>query len=156
MIYSKCYKTILGDITFLSNDKYLLKLQFGNFPRETSSSSLILDNAYAQLNEYLIGRRKYFDIPFLIEGSSFQEKVLTELCKIPYGEVCSYKEIAKRINNEKAYRAIGLANNKNPLPIIIPCHRVIGSNGKLVGYAGGLHIKQFLLNLEQRFMKKYF
>ncbi len=156
MIYSKCYKTILGDITCTASDTFLLKLQFGNFSQGKAGNSSILDETCYQLNEYLLGKRKYFNIPILIEGSNFQKKVLTELCKIPYGVTCSYKEVAKRIGNEKACRAVGLANHKNPIAIIIPCHRVINHNGKLGGYGIGVSTKQFLLNLEQSVMKKCF
>lgn len=90
-----------------------------------------------------------FDLPLDARGTEFQKKVWNELLRIPYGETKSYKDIAVAIGNEKACRAIGMANNKNPIPIIIPCHRVIGSNGKLVGYAGGLNVKEKLLNIEK-------
>ncbi len=101
-----------------------------------------------QLDEYFQGKRKKFNIPYKLEGTAFQKKVWAELCKIPYGTTKSYKEIALAIGNAKASRAIGNANNKNPLGIIIPCHRVIGANGTLVGYAGGVDAKEYLLNLE--------
>lgn len=105
---------------------------------------------YKQLNEYLEGSRKLFDVKYKIEGTEFQKKVYKALCDIPYGETRSYKEIAIAIGNEKAVRAVGMANNRNPITIIVPCHRVIGSNGKLVGYAGGLDMKEYLLDLEKR------
>ena len=91
-----------------------------------------------------------FDLPLLKDGTDFQISVWNELLKIPYGETRSYKDIAVAINNEKAVRAVGMANNRNKISIFIPCHRVIGSNKKLVGYGGGLEIKEFLLNLEKR------
>ena len=101
--------------------------------KETS----LIKNTKQQLDEYFAGKRKKFDIPIKLEGTDFQIKVWKELLKIPYGETCSYLDIAKRIGNPKASRAVGMANNKNKIIIIVPCHRVIGSNKKLVGYACG-------------------
>ena len=110
----------------------------------------LIKKAASQLFEYLNGKRRDFNLPLLKEGTDFQISVWNELLKIPYGETCSYKDIAIAINNEKAVRAVGMANNKNKISIFIPCHRVIGSSKKLVGYGGGLEIKEFLLNLEKR------
>ena len=108
----------------------------------------IIKKSFKEIKEYLEGKRKYFDIPFELEGTDFQKKVWLELLKIPYGEVITYKCLAKRINNPKAVRAVGGACNRNPLAIIIPCHRVIGSNGKLVGYRYSIELKKYLLDLE--------
>ena len=108
-----------------------------------------IKKAYIELKEYLDGKRKVFDIPIKLNGTDFQKKVWEELLKIPYGETKSYLDIAKSIGNPKACRAVGMANNKNKIIIIVPCHRVIGSNKKLVGYAGGLDVKEKLLNLEK-------
>ncbi len=102
-----------------------------------------------EIIEYFEGKRKEFNLELFIEGTEFQKKVWNELLKIPYGERKSYGEIAKNIGNPKAARAIGMACNKNKIPIIIPCHRVVGSNQKLVGFAGGLEVKSILLNLER-------
>lgn len=110
----------------------------------------LIKKATSQLFEYLNEKRRDFNLPLLKEGTDFQISVWNELLKIPYGETRSYKDIAIAINNEKAVRAVGMANNRNKIPIFIPCHRVIGSNKKLVGYGGGLEIKEFLLNLEKR------
>ena len=110
----------------------------------------LIKKATSQLFEYLNGKRRDFNLPLLKEGTDFQISVWNELLKIPYGETRSYKDIAIAINSEKAVRAVGMANNRNKIPIFIPCHRVIGSNKKLVGYGGGLEIKEFLLNLEKR------
>ena len=110
----------------------------------------LIKKAASQLFEYLNEKRRDFNLPLLKEGTDFQISVWNELLKIPYGETRSYKYIAIAINNEKAVRAVGMANNRNKIPIFIPCHRVIGSNKKLVGYGGGLEIKEFLLNLEKR------
>ena len=113
--------------------------------KETS----LIKNTKQQLDEYFAGKRKKFDIPIKFNGTDFQVKVWEELLKIPYGETCSYLDIAKRIGNPKASRAVGMANNKNKIIIIVPCHRVIGSNKKLVGYACGLDVKEKLLELER-------
>ena len=104
-----------------------------------------------ELDEYFIGKRKVFDLPLKFSGTKFQERVWNALLKIPYGETRTYKDIAAAIGNNKASRAVGMANNKNNIIILIPCHRVIGSNGKLVGYAGGLEMKEYLLNLEKKY-----
>ncbi len=101
-----------------------------------------------QLSEYFDGSRKMFDFKYELRGTEFQKKVWNALLQIPYGETRTYKDIAIAVGNEKACRAVGLANNKNPISIAVPCHRVIGVNGKLVGYAGGLEIKEYLLKME--------
>jgi len=103
---------------------------------------------FNQLKEYFAGTRKEFDIPLDIEGTDFQKKVWNELQKIPYGKTISYKSLSEKLGDVKAIRAVGKANGQNPIAIIIPCHRVIGANGTLVGYAGGLAIKEKLLHLE--------
>lgn len=107
-------------------------------------------NVFLQLGEYFLGKRIDFDIPLKPLGTDFQLSVWKALTQIPYGQTCSYKDIAYAINNEKSCRAVGMANNRNPISFIIPCHRVIGANGKLVGYGGGLPIKSALLDLEKR------
>jgi methylated-DNA-[protein]-cysteine S-methyltransferase len=112
-----------------------------------------LEPVVRQLNLYFAGELEDFDLRLAPEGTGFQMKVWKRLLEIPYGETTSYGELAKRIGNANACRAVGLANGSNPIPIIIPCHRVIGSNGKLTGYGGGLPIKEKLLALERRQMK---
>ena len=112
------------------------------------SKPQLTDRVYSQLEEYFAGTRTTFDFPYRLEGTPFQLQVWHELEKIPYGVTCSYKDIAIAIGNEKAVRAVGGANNKNPMAIVVPCHRVIGTNRKLVGYAAGVEIKQLLLDLE--------
>ena len=107
-----------------------------------------------QLDEYFAGKRKTFDLPLAPKGTAFQQKVWSALQEIPYGEVCTYKDIAVAIGNPKGCQAVGGANGKNPIAIIIPCHRVIGKNGKLVGYAGGMENKKFLLGLEKSHLRK--
>ena len=103
-----------------------------------------------QLRAYFAKELETFELTLAPEGTDFQQSVWNELCGIPYGETISYGELAKRVGNPKASRAVGAANGQNPIPIIIPCHRVIGSDGKLTGFGGGLPIKQELLALEQR------
>ena len=107
------------------------------------------DDLGTQLTEYFEGRRRAFDLPLAPDGTPFQLRVWNALLDIPYGETISYGELAARIGDRSASRAVGLANGSNPLPIVIPCHRVIGSNGKLTGYGGGLAVKQQLLSLER-------
>ncbi len=130
-----------GNITFF-------KKIFDESITDFGTKTKLTDKAYTQLLEYFDGKRKQFDVPYKLTGTDFQVKVWSALCDIPYGETRSYKDIAKAVGNEKASRAIGMANNKNPITVIVPCHRVIGANGKLVGYAGGLEMKEFLLNME--------
>ena len=120
-------------------------------PRKESrrnSESSILIRTSKQINEYFNGTRKVFEIPFQLNVSPFYNKVLLEVKKIKYGDVASYGKIAKMVGNSKAVRAVGTANAKNPLPIIIPCHRIVSSNGNLGGYSGGLDKKSFLLDHE--------
>lgn len=108
----------------------------------------LLQEARRQLNAYFAGKLKVFDIPYSLEGTPFQQKVWRALCDIPYGTCITYGELAKRIGDPKACRAVGMANGRNPLPILVPCHRVIGSGGRLTGYTGGLDIKIKLLQIE--------
>ena len=105
--------------------------------------------AVKELEEYFQGKRKEFTVPCGPEGTDFQKRVWEAHTRIPYGVTRTYKEIAVEIGNSRASRAVGMANHKNPVPIIIPCHRVVGSDGRLTGYAGGLGVKEFLLNLER-------
>jgi len=108
----------------------------------------LLQEVRRQLNAYFAGKLKVFDIPYSLEGTPFQQKVWRALCDIPYGTCITYGELAKRIGDPKACRAVGMANGRNPLPILVPCHRVIGSGGRLTGYTGGLDIKIKLLQIE--------
>ena len=112
-------------------------------------------NAQKQLDEYFAGKRTQFSVPFQLQGTSFQKKVYQALLKIPYGKTQSYADIARIIGHDRAYRAVGSANHVNRLPIIIPCHRVIGSKGKLVGFRGGLEIKSWILAHEQQHKKNF-
>ena len=146
----------IGGIQITDNGLGITSLKFLKsevFNNGGEIPSPIAEKAIKQLDEYFNGKRKAFDLPLSIEGTNFQKTVWEELLKIPYGETLSYKDIAVRIGNPKAARAIGGANNKNRIPIIIPCHRVIGKNGALVGYSNGPEIKEFLLNLESKYIK---
>jgi methylated-DNA-[protein]-cysteine S-methyltransferase len=118
-------------------------------PEWQESSGGAVREAVKQLREYFAGRRTEFDLSVAPEGTAFQRSVWRQLQEIPYGETISYGELARRVGNPNASRAVGAANGKNPIPIVIPCHRVIGSNGKLTGFGGGLPIKEALLTLER-------
>ncbi len=118
--------------------------------QDMGEKSPFSDAVFAEILEYFAGERKVFSFSYAGEGTPFQQKVWKALCDIPYGETRSYKDIAVAIGNEKACRAVGMANNKNPIGVVVPCHRVIGSTGKLVGYASGVEMKAYLLALEAR------
>jgi len=129
-------------ISYISFNKKNISKEYIN--KETP----LIKKTINQLDEYFSGKRKVFDIPINPQGTDFQIKVWEALQTIPYGKTNSYGEIAGMIGNQKASRAVGMANNRNPIAIIIPCHRVIGHSGNLTGYAGGLELKQQLLKLE--------
>lgn len=146
------YDTKIGRIGIAENRIGITDVFFGEADRLKNSvlkETYILQQAVKQLKEYLSCKRRDFKLPLYLEGTDFQKSVWAALRDIPYGETRSYKQIAEQIGNPKAYRAVGMANNKNPIAIIIPCHRVIGSNGKLIGYGGGIDLKERLLNLEK-------
>ncbi|NLC45483.1 MAG: methylated-DNA--[protein]-cysteine S-methyltransferase, partial [Clostridiales bacterium] len=149
------YETAVGRIGIKENGSAITEIYFEK--EESHEGSPFIDHIDAslaetpllkktgqQLMEYFIGQRKSFDLPLAPKGTPFQLKVWKALLDIPYGETRSYKDIAIAVGNPKASRAVGMANNRNPISIIIPCHRVIGSNGKLVGYGGGLSVKEYL------------
>jgi methylated-DNA-[protein]-cysteine S-methyltransferase len=119
-----------------------------------NDANRLLVDAVAQLRDYFSGRRKSFELPLDPQGTEFQQKVWKALMDIPYGETRNYREIATAVGSPRAMRAVGAANGRNPLPIIVPCHRVIGADGKLVGYAGGLTVKKLLLELEVKQAKE--
>ncbi len=110
---------------------------------------MLSDWAFNQVCEYVKGIRKTFDFPYELHGTEFQKKVWNALCQIPYGETRTYKQIAAAVGSPKANRAVGMANNRNPIMVVVPCHRVIGTDGALIGYAGGLDMKKALLELER-------
>lgn len=144
------YRTIIGPLFILENNGSIVGISnkvegWQGINKETE----VIKETYRQLSEYFAGKRDSFDIPIKTQGTDFQEKVWNALKQIPYGETRSYKEIAIAIGKPKAMRAVGMANNRNPIMIVIPCHRVIGANGQLIGYGGGLDVKEKLLTLEK-------
>lgn len=145
------YKSPLGVITIEEKDGAVSRIYLPNQkPDMLENTSVFLEKAKKQFEEYFSGERQIFELSLNFDGcTDFMTRVYRELIKIPYGETASYKDIAERVGSPKAYRAVGLANNKNPLPIIVPCHRIVGADGKLVGYAGGLDFKEKLLELEK-------
>jgi methylated-DNA-[protein]-cysteine S-methyltransferase len=152
--YRTCDSPI-GPLLLAGDERGLRFLLFGNGRRPVGAEPDwepdrgLLKHATGQLTAYFEGKLRAFEVPVSPVGTTFQQRVWAELQRIPYGETISYAELAKRLGNPKAVRAVGLANGSNPISIIIPCHRVIGSNGSLVGYGGGLPIKQALLALER-------
>ena len=153
--FFKIIKSPIGSLVLISDKSALFGIEFGNEKVEnfsnkpTKENHPILLKTEKQLKEYFVGNRKEFDIPLKLEGTDFQKKVWQELLKIPFGKTISYEQLAEKMGDKNKARAVGNANGKNPIPIIIPCHRVIEKNGKLGGFGGGLHIKQFLLELEK-------
>ena len=144
------YITIIGPLFILENNGSIVGISnkvegWQGINKETE----VIKETYRQLSEYFAGKRDSFDIPIKTQGTDFQEKVWNALKQIPYGETRSYKDIAIAIGKPKAMRAVGMANNRNPIMIVIPCHRVIGANGQLIGYGGGLDVKEKLLTLEK-------
>lgn len=144
------YDTPVGKLCIGEEDDSITRVTWSKVPQEyiQEETELIL-NCKIQLEEYFAGNRKQFDLPLAPKGTDFQKRVWKALTDIPYGETRTYGEIAAAVGNPKAARAVGMANNKNPIGIIVPCHRVVGADGKLVGYAGGMEKKEWLLNLEQ-------
>ncbi|EJL6393485.1 methylated-DNA--[protein]-cysteine S-methyltransferase [Vibrio navarrensis] len=144
----------LGEMTLQANDEGILGIWFTTQTTrpddlgQEDANHPVLGLALTQLNEYFLGKRTQFDLPIAAKGTAFQMQVWQALTTIPYGETWSYQELANAVGNPKAVRAVGLANGKNPVSIVVPCHRVIGKNGKLTGYAGGIERKQWLLERE--------
>ncbi|WP_305037415.1 methylated-DNA--[protein]-cysteine S-methyltransferase [Gracilibacillus salinarum] len=166
-LYFMEYQSPIGPILLLKQGDQIVYIKYGSLrekeadvrkwcqkhglPLEWHESSERFDDIVIQLEEYFQQKRTTFTIPYKFYGTSFQQKVWQALAtKVDYGKTCSYQDIANYIESPKAVRAVGGANNKNPISIIVPCHRVIGKNGKLVGYGGGLDKKEYLLSLEQK------
>jgi len=145
------YESDFGKIMIESDGSAITSVKSGTGikPAGNPKADALTDKTATQLDEYFAGKRSRFDLPLNPIGTDFQRRVWNALSDIPYGETRSYKQIACAVGNPKACRAVGMANNKNPIWIIIPCHRVIGSGGSLTGYGGGLEMKQKLLDLEQ-------
>jgi len=157
---TKYYATIkspIGELMLVADDTALTGVYFGGHDHVPAASEgwtrdaqhPVLRKAALQLQEYLSGKRKSFEIPLRLTGTDFQEKVWQQIARIPYGETISYAELAKRAGNPQAIRAAGTTTGRNPVSIIVPCHRVVGKNGGLGGFGGGLDRKRFLLSLER-------
>ncbi len=138
----------MGPLTLLGTEDALTRVLFGDAFWDAGDSVPVLEQAARELEEYFAGERRDFTVPLAPEGTAFQRLVWAEVLKIPYGTTATYGDIAARIGKSGAAMAVGQANSRNPIPILVPCHRVIGANGKLVGYTGGMHIKKTLLAVE--------
>jgi len=147
------YETMFGKMVVVSDGSAINAVFIENFKEcdGKKAANAVTDKTAKQLDEYFSGKRKKFDLPLRPKGTAFQQTVWNGLISIPYGDTKSYKQVAQLLGNPDASRAVGMANNKNPIVIIIPCHRVVGSNGSLVGYAYGLEMKKKLLELEKKF-----
>lgn len=147
--------TPVGTMTVTASECSIVEVRFcteppvGSLPCSEAEAPELLRQAARELKEYFAGERQRFTVPLAPQGSEFQKKVWDALQTIPYGETRTYKDIAIQIGHNLSYRAVGMANNRNPIAILIPCHRVIGYDGKLTGYAAGIGIKERLLDLEK-------
>ncbi len=137
----------IGPLTLVEEDGAIVQLLFGAYGSDGAKTP-VLSEAEQQLTEYFSGRRREFTLPLKPAGTAFQQAVWQALRGIPFGETRSYAEIAQSVKRPRAFRAVGMANHCNPIPVIIPCHRVVGSDGSLTGYAGGLEAKRILLQME--------
>jgi methylated-DNA-[protein]-cysteine S-methyltransferase len=155
-IFISYVESPIGTIEIKADEQSILSVQFKDTNKvETSfSENEISKNGKQQLSEYFASERKEFELPLKLSGTDFQNKVWTELQVIPYSKTISYLQLAKNLGDPKCIRAAGTANGKNPFAIVVPCHRVIGSNGDLIGYAGGLWRKQWLLEHEHNLQKQ--
>jgi methylated-DNA-[protein]-cysteine S-methyltransferase len=153
---TKKVRSPIGPLTLASRDGKLTALHLDPpaAPLGKSAGSEVLEEAARQLDAYFAGKLTDFDLPLSMGGSDFQRRVWDCLRLIPYGETWSYGQVAQKVGNSKACRAVGMANNRNPIAIIVPCHRVIGAGGALVGYGGGLDRKSWLLDHERRVRAK--
>jgi methylated-DNA-[protein]-cysteine S-methyltransferase len=148
--YFGYYHSPIGILEIICSEDAVLSVMFVDKEMPVEENNIVLEKTVSQLDEYFNGMRKEFDLKISLDGTDFQKKVWNELLNIPYGTTLSYKELAIKIGNEKGVRAVGNANGKNMIWIIVPCHRVIGTNGSLTGYAGGLDRKQWLLEHEKK------
>lgn len=152
------YDSTIGRISIADNGRAITDVFFGRIhslqTRFKDKETTLNLQALEEIQEFLAGTRKSFSVPLALKGTPFQVSVWEALQNIPYGETRSYRDIAEEIGNPNSYRAVGLANNKNPVSIIIPCHRVIGANGDMIGYGGGLNKKKRLLDIEAKYKDK--
>jgi len=150
MQYLASFQSPVGFLILKSDEQAITSVSFSETDIQEQNSCAILETCKEQLDNYFSGKSFAFDLPLSPEGTEFQQKVWVELLKIPYGETITYMELAVRLGDAKAIRAVGTANGRNPIAIIIPCHRVIGAGNKLTGYAGGIWRKKILLELEMK------
>ena len=151
--YTACYQSEIGPFEIAGNQKGILTIKFNKKPSKIARIlPVCMRECLRQLDEYFKGRRQKFNVPLQLVGTDFQKAVWRQLKKIPFGRTASYGDVARAIDRPKAFRAVGNANNKNPIPVIIPCHRVIGSDGKLVGFGGGIWRKEWLLDHEKNLL----
>ncbi len=149
---SAIYKSEIGPLEVVGNPKGILTITFVEDESGADRSlPACMKESLRQLDEYFKGKRKKFSVPLLPEGTDFQKAVWRQLQRIPFGQTASYGDVARAVGSPRAFRAVGNANNKNRIPLIIPCHRVIGSDGKLVGFGGGIWRKEWLLDHEKSF-----
>ena len=146
--YYGYYTSEIGMLEVGGTDTAITSLYFVEERREGVESCPVVDEAIRQVDEYFGGTRRAFDLPLALAGTDFQRRVWRQLLAVPYGQTASYGEIARALGKPKAVRAVGAANGQNPISIIVPCHRIVGSDGKLVGYGGGLWRKEWLLKHE--------
>lgn len=147
-LYETCIPSPIGKLTLIADDKALVGIQFA--PSKKRDTNEVLAKATRELEEYFAGKRTRFTLPLAFSGTKLQEKVWRALAEIPFGETRSYGDIAKKVGAPRAFRAVGGCNNRNPLPIVLPCHRVIGKDGSLTGFGGGIPTKQWLLDHESK------
>lgn len=147
--FIESFNSPLGVVEVTADVESVLSIHFVATAKSVNANQ-VTNDAITQLKEYFQGERQHFDLPLAAQGTEFQKNVWDALLTVDYGETCSYSDIADKINNPKAVRAVGSANGKNPLTIVVPCHRVIGSNGSLTGYASGTERKAWLLNHEMQ------
>lgn len=150
-MYKAYYNSPIGMVEIVSDENSIIELSFVENTMENNLRNIpqVLQSALQQVEEYFIGQRSVFDIPLKAEGTEFQQKVWQSLIEVPYGATACYGDIAGVVGNSKACRAVGGANNKNKIAIVIPCHRIVGADGSLTGYAGGLWRKEWLLKHEK-------
>lgn len=150
MEHTVCIPSPAGPLRITADDGAVTRIGFGGTPGTGSAETPLLRQAVRELEEYFAGMRRTFTVPTAPAGTEFQRVVWEALRQIPFGETRSYKQIAEHIGRPSACRAVGMANNRNPIAIVIPCHRVVGADGALVGYAAGLEVKSRLLELERK------
>ena len=152
-LYYSRLDSLVGPLLIVASEQGLVRLEFDRDPAKVPANAVASDEKTApyvrQLEEYFARRRQHFDFPLDLRGTEFQKRCWQALLEIPYGETRSYADIARAVGNPRGFRAVGLANNRNPIAIVVPCHRVLASDGTLCGYGGGLDVKQKLLELEK-------